>query len=349
MRASGCRKNMRGKRRVYVINTGGTIGMKQVEGLYAPAPGYLSRQMVKIPALDAPEMPEVEIMECSPLMDSAYMTPDDWTRIAREIAENHEAYDGIVVVHGTDTMAYTASALPFMLDGLAKPVILTGSQVPLCEVRNDAYENLVTSLLIAANYPIPEVCIFFAGKLLRGCRSVKVDAHGFEAFDSPNFAPLGRAGVDIHIDWDRVLPGPPEGSKIRVRGVGEPMVGTLRLFPGITAGAVRNILRPPLRGLILEAYGVGNGPSNDGAFLDAIREAVDRGVVIMATSQCIRGGVGMDNYEASNALVSSGVLSGGDMTTEAALTKLYCLLSTQRTSEQVCEAMGQNMRGELTV
>lgn len=187
--------------------------MKKTPEGYALAPGYLEEQMEAMPELRAPAMPASTIHEYAPLLDSSNMTPDDWLNIAQDIAINYEEYDGFIVLHGTDTMAYTASALPFMLQGLRKPVILTGSQIPLCEIRNDARENLITSLIIATmenpdpqhRHPIPEVCLYFGNTLLRGCRSVKVNADGLDAFDSPNFPPLGIAGINIAINWKLVL------------------------------------------------------------------------------------------------------------------------------------------------
>src|SRR6185503_6221602 len=160
--------------------------------------------MEAMPELKHPSMPRFDVHEYAPLLDSSNMTPREWVAIARDVGDHYDKYDGFVVVHGTDTMAYTASALPFMLHGLGKPVVITGSQIPLCEIRNDARENLITSLMIAADYAIPEVCLYFGGKLLRGCRSVKVSASGFAAFDSPNHLPLGTVGIDIEINWDLV-------------------------------------------------------------------------------------------------------------------------------------------------
>src|SRR5437868_8593394 len=174
--------------------------MRHTRAGYRPQPGYLQSQMAAMPELGNPSMPSFTIHEYKPLLDSSNMTPREWVAIARDIAANYRRFDGFVVLHGTDTMAYTASALPFMLRGLGKPVIITGSQIPLCEVRNDARENLITSLLISADYDIPEVCLYFGGRLLRGCRAVKVSASGFAAFDSPNFPPLGLVGIDIEIN-----------------------------------------------------------------------------------------------------------------------------------------------------
>jgi L-asparaginase len=184
------------RKRVYIAHTGGTIGMKRTRAGYTPQAGYLQALMTEMPELRHDSMPAYTIHDYRPLLDSSNMTPSEWVTIAHDIAGHYREYDGFVVLHGTDTMAYTASALPFMLHGLGKPVVITGSQIPLCEIRNDARENLITSLLIAANHDIPEVCLYFGGKLLRGCRAVKVSADGFAAFDSPNFPPLGTVGIE---------------------------------------------------------------------------------------------------------------------------------------------------------
>src|SRR5438874_1144812 len=267
-------------KRVYIAYTGGTIGMNRARGGYCPEPGYLQRQMAQMPELDHPSMPSYTIHEYDPLLDSSNMTPAQWAKIAHDVDANYERFDGFVVLHGTDTMAYTASALPFMLRGLGKPVIITGSQIPLCEIRNDARENLITSLLIASNYDIPEVCLYFGGRLLRGCRAVKVSADGFAAFASPNMPPLGTVGTEIEINWPLVRRT--RSRKLRLEEFrSRAVVSALRLFPGIAPDLVRNVLRPPLQGLVLEAYGVGNGPDQDEEFLTALAEATKRGVVIV--------------------------------------------------------------------
>ena len=204
-------------KRVYIANTGGTIGMKKTVSGYAPAPGYLAEQMAHISALDSLRMPNYDLFEYDPLLDSANMVPSDWLKIAQDIADRYDDYDGFVVLHGTDTMAYTASALAFMFEGLGKPVILTGSQIPLCEARNDARENLITAMILAAEYDIPEVCLYFGDKLMRGCRSVKVHANRFDAFDTPNFPPLGKVGVDIELNWGLVRHVPLPVTPLSVR------------------------------------------------------------------------------------------------------------------------------------
>src|SRR6266498_3623549 len=282
--------------------------MRRTRAGYRPEPGSLQRQMAEMPELRNASMPAFTIHEYEPLLDSSNMTPAEWVKIAHDLAANYARYDGFVVLHGTDTMAYTASALPFMLHGLGKPVVITGSQIPLCDVRNDARENLITSLLIAANYESAEVCLYFGGKLLRGCRAVKVSASGFEAFASPNVPPLGTAGIDIEINWDLVRK-PRPGQRLRVQDFGSAVVSALRLFPGISPELVRNVLRPPLQGLVLEAYGVGNGPENDRAFLAALEEATARGVVIVDCTQCLEGSVDLGEYSTGSALARAGVIS----------------------------------------
>jgi len=337
------------KKRVYIVYTGGTIGMQPTAEGYAPAPGYLAAQLAAMPELRDPAMPDYDIHEYDPLLDSSNMTPADWLKIAQDIATHYADYDGFVVLHGTDTMAYTASALPFMLHGLAKPVILTGSQLPLWEVRNDARENLITVMQIAAAYAIPEVCLYFGDKLLRGCRAVKVDAVGFEAFDSPNYPPLGTVGIHIDVHWENILPLPAPGL-LGVQSIGAAHVGTLRLFPGMTSDFIANALRPPLQGLILETYGVGNGPVNNRAFMAVLEDAIARGVVIVDCTQCLKGTVDLEGYATGSALARIGVVSGFDMTVEAALAKLFYLFSLEAAvgSDFVKQQMQMNLRGELT-
>jgi L-asparaginase len=336
------------RRRIYIAYTGGTIGMKHGRNGYRPESGYLQEQMRAMPELRHPSMPSFAVHEYDPLLDSSNMTPREWLKIARDIAANYHRYDGFLVLHGTDTMAYTASALPFLLDGLAKPVIVTGSQIPLCEVRNDARENLITSLLLAANHDVPEVCLYFGGVLLRGCRSVKVSADGFAAFASPNVPPLGTVGIDIEIARELVRRPRPR-ARLRVHELGSPVVSALRLFPGISPELVRNVLRPPLQGLVLEAYGVGNGPDHDADFLAALSDATARGVVIVDCTQCLEGTVNLAEYAAGSALARAGVISGYDMTAEAALAKLYSLLGRGFSAARVKKEMQRDLQGEMTV
>jgi L-asparaginase len=336
------------RKRVYIAHTGGTIGMNRTRNGYGPQRGYLQQQMDAMPELQHPTIPSFTIHDYDPLLDSSNMTPVEWVKIARDIATHHDDYDGFIVLHGTDTMAYTASALPFMLEGLRKPVLITGSQIPLCEVRNDARENLITSLLIAANYEIPEVCLYFGGKLLRGCRSTKVSADGFAAFDSPNFPQLGTVGIDIEVNWNLVRKANGEGT-LRVAELRAPVVSALRLFPGISPDLLRNVLRPPLQGLVLEAYGIGNAPDQNRDFLAAIEEATSRGVVVVDCTQCLEGTVDLSEYATGTALARAGVISGYDLTAEAALAKLYYLLSRGESLDAVKRDMQRDLRGEMTV
>ncbi len=336
------------RKRVYIAGTGGTIGMRRTGGGgYLPEPGFLEEQMKLLPELGHASMPEYVLHEYTPLLDSSNMAPEDWSRIAEDLQKNYQSYDGFIVLHGTDTMAYTASALPFMLHGLRKPVIVTGAQLPLSEPRSDARDNLVTSLLIASRFAIPEVCLYFGGRLLRGCRSVKISADGFQAFASPNYPPLGDVGINLEIHWERLRPaeGRPE---FRVQRLERAIVGSLRLFPGISARFVEHVLQPPLKGLVLEAYGVGNAPDRDPDLLRVISEANERGVVIVACTQCLDGVVNLSDYATGAALARAGVISGFDMTAEAALAKLCYLWSTTTSADEVKRLMQTNLRGELT-
>ena len=230
------------RRRVHLAHTGGTIGMRRTAAGYAPEAGYLAQELAGLQELRHAEMPEWELYEHDPILDSSNLRPSHWLGIARDIVARADDFDGFVVLHGTDTMAYTASALAFMLRGLGKPVVLTGSQIPLFELRSDGRENLLTAMLIAAaEPPIPEVGLCFGARLLRGCRAVKVNASGFDAFDSPNCSPLANVGVDIEVDWNVVRA--PEGPESALPERLDATVGALRLFPGISAELVRNALR----------------------------------------------------------------------------------------------------------
>ncbi|VFQ47483.1 asparaginase [Desulfoluna butyratoxydans] len=336
------------KKKIYIADTGGTIGMKPGDRGYEPSPGYLKEQMAKMAVLKSPSMPEYHIHEYDPPLDSSSMSPSAWFDIAEDIAAHHAEYDGFLVIHGTDTMAYTASALPFMLEGLQKPVILTGGQIPLCEVRNDSRENLITAMLLAAREDIHEVCLFFDNRLFRGNRTTKWNAGGFDAFDSPNFPPLGTTGIDIEINRDLLLPKPEGQGALRVQRLYSSPVAVLRLFPGISAAVVKNLLAPPIKGLVLETYGVGNAPDNDPELMAVLKEATDRGVVVVNCTQCLKGRVMMGTYATGSALLEAGVISGFDMTPEAALAKMFFLFSTRSDAGEIRELMQASLKGEMT-
>lgn len=335
-------------KRVYIAYTGGTIGMRRRGAIYEPQPGYLGEQLSRMLEAQQTEMlPEIEIAESSPLLDSSDVTPAHWERLAHEI-QDHQDFDGFVVLHGTDTMAYTASALSFMLEGLTKPVIVTGSQIPLCEVRSDARENLIDALTIAGHHDvvIPEVALLFNGVLLRGNRSTKTSADGLDAFESPNYRPIGRGGVHLTLYKNRIRDAAPGG--LRVAPLGAAHVAALRLFPGIEPRVLTEVLRAPMQGVVLEAFGVGNAPTDPG-LAEAIREATQRGVVVVVCTQCLRGTVHLGTYAAGTALADAGAIAGHDMTVEAAMTKMYWLFGQGLQPDIVKERMEQNLRGEITL
>lgn len=287
------------------------------------------------------------VLEYSPLLDSSNMRISDWQRIARDLELNYPRFDAFVIVHGTDTMAYTASALSFMLEDLGKTVVLTGSQVPLSEWRTDAEQNLLGALLIAGHFVIPEVCVFFDNKLLRGNRAIKVNAMDFAAFESPNMKPLATFGVNIDVNW-RAVRRPNSVARFQAHKSMDTRVGVLRIFPSIDARVVESFLLAHIRGVVLETYGAGNAPTNRPDLLALLKHACDRGVVIVNITQCKRGYVS-DMYATGKALADIGIVPGGDMTAVCALTKLSYLLGKGRSPEDVRKLIAVNLRGELTI
>lgn len=334
------------RKRIYVAYTGGTIGMQQSTRGFIPVPGFLTDTVKRMPEFYRSEMPLFDIHEYHPVIDSSDMTPAHWLSIAKDIQANYQQYDGFVVLHGTDTMAYTASALSFMLENLQKPVIITGSQIPLAQLRSDGQVNLLNALYLAANYPIAEVALFFNNQLFRGNRATKADADGFNAFASPNLAPLLEAGIHIKLlagklsQSDTTLP-------LQVAEITPQPISVVTLYPGITTDVIKNMLAPPVRALIIKSFGVGNAPQRPD-LLAVLKAATEHGQILVNCTQCFKGKVNMDGYATGNALQASGVISGFDMTLEATLTKLHYLLSKPLTAEKIRQQMQQNLRGELT-
>ncbi|QLH62480.1 asparaginase [Serratia symbiotica] len=334
------------KKSIYVAYTGGTIGMQRSAQGYIPVSGHLQHQLALMPEFHRPEMPDFTICEYMPLIDSSDMTPQDWQHIADDIKQNYDRYDGFVILHGTDTMAFTASALSFMLENLAKPVIVTGSQIPLAELRSDGQTNLLNALYLAANHPVNEVCLFFNNKLFRGNRTTKAHADGFDAFASPNLPPLLEAG--IHIRRINGIASPTCNGQLNVHVITPQPIGVVTLYPGISYAVVRNFLLQPVKALILRSYGVGNAPQK-AELIDELRDASERGIVVINLTQCISGRVNMEGYATGNVLAHAGVISGFDMTVEATLTKLHYLLSQPLTPAQIRCQMQQDLRGELSI
>jgi L-asparaginase len=333
------------KKNILIINTGGTISSVKTARGYEPAEGYAEKALAKIPALLHPDMPRYVIKEYQPLLDSSNMTLTEWNLIAADIAGEYEHFDGFVIFHGTDTMAYTASALSFMLEHLSKPVILTGSQIPLSEVRNDAVDNVITSLWLCAHQPINEVCIYFNQRLLRGNRTQKVSADDFNAFDSPNYPHLATIGIGIELNQSLLLR--PAKRPFHKQALAAHFIANFRLFPGFSSEVLAYLLQQPLRGLVLETYGAGNAQNNDPSFLSLLANACERGVVIVNCSQCYQGRVEMNQYATGHTLKQAGLISGHDMTPEAAHCKLLYLLSKYTDVAEIKALMAQDLCGEL--
>ncbi|WP_051555254.1 asparaginase [Legionella fairfieldensis] len=335
------------KKHILILNTGGTISSIKTDQGYEPALGYVEAALAQIPALKHADMPDYTIKEYHPLLDSSNMTVSDWNRIANDIADNYFDFDGFIVFHGTDTMAYTASALSFMLENLAKPVIVTGSQIPLSEVRNDAVDNIITSLWLCEHQSFNEVCIYFNQKLLRGNRTQKISAQRFNAFDSPNYPHLATIGITIELNKEFLLGSPHQ--TFRLQTITPQFIANFRLFPGFATDVLAYILQQPIRGLILETYGAGNAQNNDSRFLQLIEEACKRGIIIINCTQCQEGRVEMSQYATGYTLKLAGLISGHDMTPEAAHCKLLYLFSKNLNVQKVKQLMETNLCGELSL
>ncbi len=340
-------------RKVLLIFTGGTIGMVRDHATGALSPADMESFKAFVPELFSGDI-HIEVEAFSPLLDSSDVNPENWAKMARIVYDRYDQFDGFVILHGTDTMSYSASALSFMLENLCKPVVFTGSQLPIGLLRSDAKENLLTAIEIAAakdefgNAMVPEVTIFFEDKLFRGNRTTKRNAEHFSAFNSYNYPALAKAGVHIAYQRHLIRYNDPNAT-LHLRVNTDQNVGVLKLFPGIQQTIVHQVLTTPgLRGLVLETFGAGNAPSSQWLYYE-LRDAVNRGIIIVNKTQCNTGSVEMGLYAVSMNLLKAGVISGYDITTEALLTKMmYLLGENPDNNDLVKKLLQKSLCGELT-
>ncbi len=336
---------------ILIIYTGGTIGMKQNPETGALTPFNFNQIEIEVPELKKFHF-KLETISFSPAVDSSDISHDFWIKLATTIHDNYKKYDGFVILHGTDTMSFTAAALSFMLQNLDKPVILTGSQLPIGMLRTDGKENLISAIEIAAasrnGQPlVPEVCIFFENRLFRGNRTTKHNAEHFNAFRSDNYPPLAEAGINIRYNF-AYIHYPTSKRELIIHTNLDNNVGVLKLFPGITPHFVDAVLKAQnIKSVILETFGSGNAPSQPW-FLDAIKNAVSKGIVIVNVTQCHAGSVDMDKYENGLILKKAGVISGLDITFEAAIAKLMLLMGKKLSPESIKQEMIKSMSGEIS-
>jgi len=343
------------RKRVLVLCTGGTLTMApdpERGGALAPVEGALTAYMKEMRELNNENMPEVVCHEYSPFFDSSDLGPPDWAVLVNDIKSNYLHFDGFVILMGTDTMAYCATALSFMLENLGKPVVVTGSQIPFCEPYNDARRNLIMALIFASRDTINEVSIFFHDRLLRACRATKVNTHRLLAFDSPNLDPLAKIGITIDENEHLCLP-PPRGA-LRVHSRMDTRLLTVRLVPGFDDGMIKALIEAgaeskSLKTLVLQLYGTGNVPSVKDDFIQILADAKEKGILVVAATQCFTGSVMMGHYATGLALASAGVVSANDMTIEAIACKCSYLFGRgDLTNEEVGNLMNVSIRGEVT-
>lgn len=341
------------KSALLLIYTGGTIGMKQDMQDLTLKPFDFSQILDEVPEIRKFAF-KIDTYSFEPPIDSSDVEPSLWQDLARLIKEKYEDYDGFIILHGTDTMSYSASALSFMLDGLTKPVIFTGSQLPIGVPRTDGKENLISAVEIASakdeeGHPaVPEVCVCFDSLLMRGNRSTKVNSEVFRAFQSPNFPPLAEAGINIRYNNEYIRKPNDWYQSLTINTELDTRVSILKIHPGITPEVVRNILcGKDTRAIIMETYGSGNAPTRDW-FLDIVKESSAMNKIIVNVTQCLAGTVNMNIYANGKALERAGVIDGYDSTTESALAKLFYLMGKSRDNEWVKAMMGRNLKGEIS-
>ncbi|MEO6149223.1 MAG: asparaginase [Mucilaginibacter sp.] len=335
---------------ILIIYTGGTIGMMSDPVTKVLKPINFEQIMDNVPELERLNC-KIKVHSFANIIDSSNMNPQVWSDLARLIEANYDTVDGFVILHGSDTMAYTASALSFMLHNLAKPVVFTGSQLPISAVRTDAKENLMTAIELAKakkndHARVPEVCIYFDYKLFRGNRSFKYNSSKFEAFRSPNYPILAESGVHLRFSVNDIRQ--PNGKHLEIHNEMASDVAVLKLYPGISPKVVETVLTSDVRGIVMEAFGAGN-TTTDAWFIDMLKNAIDSGKVILDISQCKVGTVELGRYETSKQLKDIGVANGYDMTFEAAVTKTMYLLGQLDDPKKIKELLETDMRGELTV
>lgn len=337
---------------VLLIYTGGTIGMVENLDSGALEPFNFSHLRSNVPEMKRLNF-HVDTYIFDPLIDSSEISPAKWKEIVEVVRLNYNKYDGFVILHGTDTMSYTASALSFMFDNLTKPVIFTGSQLPIGKLRTDGKENLITALEIAADkdvdgYPVvPEVCVYFQNLLFRANRTTKINAENFNAFTSANFSPLAEAGVTIRYNYNEILK-PNYTQEVMFYESLDECIAVLKIFPGISVDVVASVLNiKNIKAVVLETYGSGNALSDDW-FLAELKRAVDRNIVVVNVTQCLYGIVAMHRYETGQSLMKAGVISGYDLTTEAAVAKLMYLFGMEKEPREVCKLMQVSLRGEMS-
>lgn len=342
---------MEKKPSILIIYTGGTIGMVQKEPSGILVPVKFDQIQEEVPDLNRLEV-DLHVVTFTPPIDSSNMTPAIWVKIANTIERNYNKYDGFVILHGTDTMAYTASALSYMFENLDKPIVLTGSQLPIGILRTDGKENLITSIQIAAakrngQAIVPEVCVYFNSKLFRGNRISKRHADDFSAFSSVNYPPLATAGVEIKYSQENINHFHNKGI-LKVRTHFDENVVVLKIFPGIGKMVFENILNiPGLKGVVLESFGSGNIPTNRW-MISQIKNAIKRKIIFLNVTQCQGGAVNMGRYETGVELENAGVVSGKDMTTEAAITKMMFLLGQGLDQDEIKLHLNKSLIGEIS-